>query len=255
MTKGIVRQVLVAVATVAVIVVNALANTLPINGVTTGEISDLFDVYFVPAAYVFSIWSVIYLFLVGYTIYQALPAQRDDPRLQRIGYLYILSAIANIAWIFLWHYQIFVFTLLAMFTLLGSLIAIYLTAGVGRERLSPAATWLVQIPFSIYLGWITVATVANVTSVLDYVGWNGWGLSQEVWMIIILIVTAAIASATVFTRRDIAYGLVIVWALIGIAVRHANVSVVAIPTALIVLVVVLALSLGLRRAYSPTGRT
>ncbi|NLG51363.1 MAG: tryptophan-rich sensory protein [Chloroflexi bacterium] len=250
--KGIVRQILVAVATVAVIVVNALANILPFNGVTTGQVSDQFDVYFVPAAYVFAIWGVIYLFLVGYTIYQALPAQRDDPRLQRIGYLYILSSIANIAWIFLWHYQVFVPTLLAMFTLLGSLIAIYLTAGVGRERLSPTATWLVQVPFSIYLGWITVATIANVTSVLDFVGWNGWGLSPEAWMIIILIVTAALASATVFTRRDIAYGLVIVWALVGVAVRNASVSIVAIPTALAIVVVVLALALGLRRAYTRT---
>ena len=252
--KGIVRQVLVAVATVAVIVVNTLANTLPINGVTTGAISDRFDVFFVPAGYVFAIWGVIYLFLIGYTVYQALPAQRDDPRLQRIGYFYVLSAIANIAWIFLWHYQIFVPTLLAMFTLLGSLIVIYLTAGVGREQFSTTATWLVQIPFSIYLGWITVATIANVTAVLDYVGWNGWGLGPETWMVIMLIVTAALSSAVVYTRRDIAYGLVIVWALVGIVVKDANVSLVAISTALAILVVVLALSLGLRRDYSPAKR-
>ena len=129
--KGIVRQVLVVVATVAVIVVNALANILPINGVTTGEVSESFAVYFVPAAYVFAIWGVIYLFLVGYTIYQALPAQRDDPRQQRIGYFYILSAIANIAWIFLWP---------TVFVTRGPCLLCWAvgssnTAGVGRERL------------------------------------------------------------------------------------------------------------------------
>jgi hypothetical protein len=99
--KNTLRQVVNVLATIGVIAVNGLANALPLNGQTTGEISDRFDVFFVPAGYVFSIWGVIYLALLGFTIYQALPAQRDNPRLHRIGYLYALSCAANIAWLFL----------------------------------------------------------------------------------------------------------------------------------------------------------
>ena len=168
--RDIFRQIVVVLSTIAVIVVNGLATTLPLGGKTTGEISDQFDVYFVPAGYVFSIWGLIYLALIGYSIFQALPAQRDNPRLRRTGWLYVLSCAANIAWIFLWHYEIFAWTLVAMVALLLALIVIYLRLGTGFSRVPAAETWLVRVPFSIYLGWITVATIANVTSLLDYLG-------------------------------------------------------------------------------------
>ena len=103
MKKDIVRQVVNLLATVATITINGLANALPLNGQTTGEISDRFDVYFVPAGYVFSIWGLIYLALSAFAVYQALPAQRENPHLRRIGYLFALSCVANSAWIFLWH--------------------------------------------------------------------------------------------------------------------------------------------------------
>ena len=226
--KDFLRQVLVLLSTIGVIIVNGLASTLPLNNQTTGEISDQFDVYFVPAGYVFAIWGLIYVALIAYSIYQLLPSQRENPRQRSTGWLYVLSCIANVAWLFLWHYEYFVWTLLAMVALLLLLIAIYLRLGTGRTRVSAAETWLLRVPFSIYLGWITVATIANVTSVLDYLNWNGWGLSPELWAVIMLVAAAVIASAVSITRGDIAYILVIVWAFVGIAVKHSDTALIAI---------------------------
>jgi benzodiazapine receptor len=236
MKKGLVRQWVVVVAVIATIVVNGLANALPLNGQTTGEISDRFQVYFVPAGYVFSIWGLIYLGLAAYAIYQVLPAQRESPRLERIGYLFALSCLANIVWIFLWHYEVFVGTLVAMLAFLGLLIAIYLRLGIGRAQVSRAERWLVHLPFSIYLGWITVATIANVTSLLDYLGWDGGGIAPAWWAVIMLVAATAITALVSLTRGDVAYVLVIIWAFMGIAIKHAETALVSITAALLVLV-------------------
>jgi len=226
--KDIVRQIIVILGTIAVIVVNALASALPLNGQTTGEISDQFDVYFVPAGWVFSIWGLIYLALIAYSVYQALPAQRGNPRLRRTGYLYALSCAANIAWIFLWHWERFPLTLIAMVALLLLLIGTYLWLGTGRTRVSGTETWLVRVPFSIYLGWITVATVANVTSVLASIGWDGWEIGPVAWAVIMLVVAAIVASLVSITRGDVAYVAVILWAFAGIAIKHSAKPAVAI---------------------------
>ena len=227
MNKNVIRQILVVLATLATIVVNGLANALPINGLGTGEISDMFDVFFVPAGYVFSIWGLIYLGLLAYSVYQALPSQRENAALQKIGYLYIWSSVANIVWLFFWHYLLFPLTLLAMLVILGFLIAIYLRLDIGRTQVSTAEKWLVHVPFSIYLGWITVATIANVTSLLDYLGWNGWGISPQVWAVIMLLAAVVISGIMSFTRGDIAYSLVLIWAFVGIAVKHQGTALVA----------------------------
>jgi len=254
--KGTVRQFIVIVAALAMIVVNVLANALPINWQNTGEISDRFDIYFVPAGYVFSIWGLIYIGIIAYLIYQALPAQRNDARMEAIAGPFVLSSVANIVWIFLWHYNAFPATLLAMLVLLASLIVIYLRLGTGRTRISTAETWAVRVPFSIYLGWITVATIANVTQVLYYVGWNGFGISPETWLMIMLAVAVVVAGLMAWTRRDAAYLLVLVWAFIGIALKHAAVPPVAIAawiaTAAVVLLVVYA-ALIARRGAATTG--
>jgi benzodiazapine receptor len=248
MKKDTLRQAVNLLAVLATIVVNGLANALPLNGQTTGEISDRFQVYFVPAGYVFSIWGLIYLGLIAFAVYQALPTQRDSLRLRRIGYLFALSCAANIAWIFLWHYEVFPLTLVAMLALLLLLIAIYLRLDIGRARVPAAEKWLVHIPFSIYLGWITVATIANVTSLLDYLNWDGWGISPEAWTVIMLVAGLGIASAVSLTRGDVAYMLVIVWAFAGIAVKHAGTPVVAtaawVTTALAALMLVVGLICG-----------
>ena len=245
MNRDILRQVIVVMAVIATLVVNGLANALPLNGLTTGEISDRFQVYFVPAGYVFSIWGLIYVGLILYAIYQALPAQRENPRLRATGYLFALSCLANIAWLFLWHYELFLFTLVAMGALLLLLIAIYLRLGIGRTAVSTGERWLVQLLFSVYLGWISVATIANVTSVLDYLNWGGWGLSPELWTAIMLLAGVGLAFGLAFSRGDVAYGLVIIWAYAGIAVKHAGVPFVALAAWIAVGLVVLVLVTGL----------
>ena len=228
--KDILRQLAIIITTVMTLIVNTLANTLPINGLDTGEISDRFNVYFVPAGYVFSIWGLIYIGLIAFNIFQALPAQRENPRLRAIGWWVVLSNIANTVWIFLWHYEQFPVTLIAMFTLLASLIFIYLGLRKGNPAITTMEKWMARVPFSIYLGWITVATVANITSVLDFVNWNRFGISEEVWMGIILAAVLAIVAVMNFTRRDIGYTAVILWALAGIAYKFASIPAVLVPT-------------------------
>jgi hypothetical protein len=240
--KDILRQIAVIVTILGTLIVNGLANALPINGLNTGQISDRFNVYFVPAGYVFSIWGVIYLGLIAFAVFQALPSQRQNPRMRATGWLIALSGLANSAWIFLWHYELFPLTLIAMLVLLASLIIIYLRLGTGRTTVPTAEAWAARLPFSIYLGWITVATVANVTSVLDYLKWDGFGLSPETWMVIMLAAVLVIAALMIFTRRDAAYAIVILWALAGISYKHAGVSAVAIPTWITFGLVVLSLA-------------
>ncbi len=238
MDKNLIRQIAVVLALAGVVVMNGLANALPLNGLQTGEISDRFAIYFVPAGYVFSIWGLIYLALIGYAVFQALPSQRANSRLQAIGYWFVLSCIANVVWLFLWHYEQFYWTLVAMLALLGSLIVIYLRLDIGRSRPTIAERWLVEAPFSLYLGWITVATVANVTQLLYYLGWSGWGLPAAGWFILVLAAVLIIAGAMAYTRHDVIYLLVLVWALAGIAIKHAAVSLVSTTTWIVTLLVV-----------------
>lgn len=219
MNKNLVRQLAVVLTTLATLTVNGLANALPLNGRQTGEISDSFNVLFVPAGYVFSIWGLIYLFLLAYTVYQALPAQRENPRLQRSGWLVALSSVFNGVWIFFWHYGLYELSLATMFALLVTLLAVYLRLDIGRARFSAVERLTVAAPFSIYLGWITVATIANITAVLSYLGFTGGGISPLAWTLILLAAGVLIAAAMAFTRRDAAYLLVLVWAFAGISVR------------------------------------
>jgi hypothetical protein len=228
--KNTLRQIAVVVVMLATITVNILANALPINGLNTGQISDNFHVYFVPAGYVFAIWGIIYIGLIAYAVYQALPSQKDNPRLQATGWWVVLGGLANSMWIFLWHYEQFVGTLGAMLILLATLIAVYLRLGFGQTKVSIGETWAVRVPFSIYLGWITVATVANVTDVLDFLKWNQFGISDAVWMVVILGAVLVIAGLMNFLRRDVAYALVLLWALSGIAAKFPQEGMVTIAT-------------------------
>lgn len=228
MNRKRVLRWLVVLAAVAMITVNALANSLPINGLDTGEISDRFDIYFVPAGYVFSIWGLIYLGIAAFVIYQVLPATKDNPRLNRISILFIISSAANISWIFLWHYLQFNWTLLAMLTLLVSLILIYQQLETGKTEVGAAEFWLVRVVFSVYLGWISVATIANTTQFLYVNEWSGWGISDAAWAAIMLGVATVLGWIIALTRKDIPYLLVFVWAFIGIAVEHQSSQLVSV---------------------------
>ena len=207
MNKDIVRQIVIVVALVLTIAVNGLAGTTVLNGQTTGEVSDKIPAFFTPAGYVFSIWGLIYLGLIVYAIYQALPAQRENPRLRSIGYLFVLSCLTNAAWLVFWQYEVLLVTILLMLVLLGSLIAIYLRLDVNRSRVAAGERWAVHVPFSIYLGWITVATIANVSAFLYRSGWStgGLGISGEAWTVIMLATAVVIAAAISLRRGDLAY--------------------------------------------------
>jgi benzodiazapine receptor len=240
MNRDTMRQTVNVLGTLLVLVVNGLANALPLNGQNTGAISDKFKVFFVPAGYVFAIWGVIYIGLIAFAVYQALPSQRANPFLRHVGYWYALSCLANSAWIFLWHYEVFVVTLVAMFTLLASLIVIYLRLGIGRYRFHGIGQWAVQVPFSIYLGWITVATIANVSDVLYYVNWNGFGIAPEVWAALMIYVAGILTMVVAAVRSDAAFALVIAWAAAGIAVKQATTPLVAINAWILTVVAALA---------------
>jgi len=253
MNRDAVRQWVNVLAVIATIVINGLANAIPFNGLNTGEISDRFKVFFVPAGYVFSIWGLIYLGLIAFAIYQALPSQRENPALRRIGYWFAMSCAVNIVWLFLWHYEFFPLTLVFMIALLLSLIVIYQRLEIGRRRVPAPEKWLVHVPFSIYLGWVTVATIANVTDVLDYVHWSGWGIAPQIWAVIMLVVGLGVTAAMVFRRGDIAYALVIVWAFAGIGVSQAGDPLVsgAAWTMSVIVIGVLAAGIWLRRTPRP----
>ncbi len=222
MHKDSIRQYATLLTVILALGVNILAATLPLNGQNTGEISDRFQVYFVPAGYVFAIWGIIYLGWIAFTVFQFQPSQNESPRLRRLGFLFSISNIANAAWLFCWHYNLFGMSVIVMLILLGLLIAGYLRLNVNRSRVSPLEYWSVDVLFSVYVGWITVATVANVTDWLYFVGWDAFGISDQPWAVIMLAVASLLGLAMAITRRDVGYLAVLVWAFIGIAVKQTS---------------------------------
>jgi hypothetical protein len=208
------------------VIVNALANILPLNGITTGELSDLYPNLFVPAGLTFAIWGLIYVLLGIFVIYPLIPSVRRDSQkvgfVQRIGPLFFISCLANIGWIFAWHYKVLPLSLVLMLMLLGCLLTIYLRLNIGKWQATRAEKYLVHLPFSVYLGWITIATIANTTAVLVNSGWTMWGLSEQFWAVAIIAIGTAIALSVLFTRKDPYYSLVVDWALLGILLKRLS---------------------------------
>lgn len=204
-----------------VIAVNTLSVTLPLGGNSTAEISDRYHTYLTPAGYAFSIWSLIYLLLAGFIIYQFRSRTGGRDSVERTGIWFMLSCVFNMSWLILWHYLHIELSLVAMVLLLLSLIIIY-----RRTRFIPnPATgdkWLVKLPFSLYLGWISVATIVNVSVVLVKNDWGGFGLSGPFWAVIMLCVGTLLAVLVSFPYRDSIYPLVFVWAYIAIAIEHKD---------------------------------
>ncbi len=223
--KNMVIKIVVAVTFLVMVIVNALANTIPINAVTTGEVSDAYPDLFAPATVTFAIWGLIYLLLALYTLYQLGLFQADkgaarSELFNQIGLYFSISSVANTIWIFAWHYNNIGLSLLMMIIVLVCLIMI--AGRLSGEKFSLKEKVLVRLPFSIYFGWITVATIANVTTFLVSAGWGGFGLSGQFWMVIILLVGAAIGIARMMQDMDLAYGLVIIWAYTGILIKHIS---------------------------------
>jgi hypothetical protein len=207
-----------------VVIVNALAVTLPINNKTTGELSDQYPNLFVPAGLTFSIWGVIYILLAIFVIYGLVVAIRKDSEkasfIENIGILFFISCLANIGWIFAWHYGILPLSLVLMVILLGSLITIYLRLRIGKSDATRKEKYMVHLPFSVYLGWITIATIANITALLVYLNWNAFGLGEPFWAVAVIIVGIGITLSVLLTRNDIFYCLVVDWALLGILLKR-----------------------------------
>lgn len=225
--SDVVRQVMVIVALAITVFVNYLANALPLNGRTAGEISDSFPVRFTPAGYVFSIWSVIYLGLIAFVIYQALPSQRANPRHRAITWPFIITCMTNATWLLAFHYGFFTLTLLIMVIFLVTLAILYARLYASFPTVSTAERWTTHIPFRIYLGWITVATVANATITLYNLGWQGVQIGATNWAAILIVIATLIGLFFALRLRDAAYTLVLVWAFVGIYVEQNDAMIVA----------------------------
>jgi benzodiazapine receptor len=205
------------------VVVNSLAGgTTLIGGQVTAAVSDANPTLITPAGYVFSIWGVIYMLLGVFVVYQALPSQQGKEYQSKIGWLFVLSSLINIGWLFLWQFEYLSLSVVLMFLLLATLISIYVRLRIGKSAVSLRERLAVQLPFSVYLGWITVASIANVAATLVSIGWDGFGISPETWAILVVAVALIITILMLFTRKDVAYSLVIIWALVGIGVKQSG---------------------------------
>ncbi len=223
--RNIFIKIITTVSFLIMIIVNSLANIIPINGVTTGEVSDSYENLFAPAGYTFAIWGLIYILLAAYTLYQLgffNTNKITDMSLlfNKIGLFFSISSIANALWIFSWHYYIIGLSLIFMIVILLCLIII--VEEINKNELSFKDIFFIRIPFSVYFGWITIATIANVTTFLVSIGWDGFGISEVAWTVIIITVGLLISIVTILKNKDIAYGLVIIWAYVGILVKHIS---------------------------------
>jgi hypothetical protein len=208
----------------AMIIVNMLANALPINNLNTGQISDFYPNFFAPAGITFSIWGLIYLLLGAYSIYQLAFIKNNSIKkiTTKINPLVIFSFLFNTLWVFLWHYQLIGASVIFIIIILISLIRI--ADILRREDFKKKDYLLIKLPFSVYFGWITVATIANITAFLVSINWGGLGISDLFWTVVIIIIGSLIGLTRMFKDSNIAYGVVFIWAYLGIIIKHLSAS-------------------------------
>lgn len=218
MKNQTITKFLVLFTFVVMVGANALANILPINGITTGAISDSYPNLFAPAGYTFAIWGVIYLAL-AFAVVRLL--FQKDPQFEFVSRWFILSNLANTAWIFGWHYRMIPLTAVLIIFVLYSILKIVFRLKGTDNRLFGISQ---RLPFEIYGGWLLVATVANITTLLVDIGFTGFGISEVIWMLLILAVAWLIVSATVVRVKSFGIGLVLIWAYGGIVSKHISVN-------------------------------
>lgn len=246
-----VRASLVLISILATIAFNALSQILPLMGRTAGDISDAYPVPFTPAGYVFSIWSVIYVGLIAYAIWQARPAQWTNPHLQQAAPWVLLAGALNVAWLVAWHALAFVPSLIIIVLLLASVARTY--ALVRRTAQGDTAgTVFARLPFAVYVGWLSVATIANASVLGWSLGWQGAPWSAEIWTVIMILVATVLGLAFLRFDRNVPYVAVLIWAFIGIAVAVGFPSIVA---SVAVTVVALLLGGAIGVLMQRTGRT
>lgn len=230
LSQDLQRQVSTLVAILGSIAFNALTNFFPPNGLNVGQLSNTVfsPVLIIPANYAFAIWGLVFTGLIAFGIYQLQTSQRQNPRLRQSGYLLVFASMAQCAWIYLFLTRHFSLSVIAMLGTLGSLVGMYMRLGIAEERVSRQERWFIQIPVSIYLGWISVATVLNMAIALYILNWDAWNIAPEIWTIVMMAVSASIAALITYFRHDIVFTLVIVWALLAIAIRHVDMPLIAI---------------------------
>ena len=215
MNKTKILALLVPVLLLITLAFNGAAASGALNGIPTGDISDKYPVLFTPAGYVFSIWSLIYLTLIIFAGYQLLPKQLKDASLNPLRQWFLVTSVLNSLWLLAWQYEYLLLSLLIMVMLLLSLIKIYLFERKG---------WQTRVPFSLYLGWISVATIANVSVVLYSLNWNGLGISDLAWTVIMMLVAVVLSVLMLKRFRDYLFSGVIMWALLGITVKNPGIQ-------------------------------
>jgi benzodiazapine receptor len=238
--KSLILQTANILAFAITLAMNGLANTTLLGGKFTGQISDENQTLITPAGYVFSIWGIIYALLLVFVIYQAFARQRTFQK--DITFLFALSCALNVLWLFLWQYSYITISVLPMIALLATLVAIYLRLKIGKFNASLKEKACVHLPFSVYLAWITVATAANIAAAMYSAGWVKWESTDAAVGIVILAALLLITLAVIVTRRDIAYSMVIIWALIGIAVKQASTPNIVYTAGIGAAIIALALS-------------
>ena len=215
------------IAFVVMVFVNYLSNTGAINNTTIGNVSDSLNTLFTPAGYAFSIWGIIYLFLLGFIIYQSrslFKKVRDDEFILKIGWYFVLSCVANVLWITFWLYGYVNFSVLCIFVLLYSLLKIILNNKMELWDAPISIIVFLWWPFVIYSGWITVASIVNVSAYLMDMGWDGFGISETTWAIIMIIIAGIINLLVIWKRNMREFGLVGIWALAAIAVANWEIN-------------------------------
>ncbi len=243
------RQVTTLAAIVGSIAVNTWSNIFPLNGASVGKLAntEFAPVQIIPASYAFGIWGLIYLGLIAFGLYQFQPPQRHNPRLQRGGYLLVFASVAQCAWIYLFMARLFPLSVLAMLGILLPLINLYQRLGIGQQTVPRREQKFIHLPISIYLAWISVATVVNVAVMLYSGNWNGWGIAPIGWTLIMMTITAALATLITLKRGDLAYTRVIIWALIAIGIRQLTMPLVGVTAVVLAIALtIITLRIGLK---------
>jgi hypothetical protein len=239
--KNLAMKILNLLAFVVMIVMNFLANALPLNERTTGEISARYDNLFTPAGFTFSIWSVIYLLVLIFIILQFRSEYKNI--VSDIGWAFVLSSVFNALWIVAWHYDRLPVSLVLMLLLLGSLL--YINMQFTRE--TPA---IFRAAFGIYLGWICIATIANITVLLVAFNWGGWAIADKVWAIIAIGAGVIITSWALVRLDNPFLALAVIWAFIGIiAKRHADYPSIAIAAAVGIAIMAIVMIMAYRQVF------
>ncbi len=227
-SKRILLVALNLAGVIGTIIVNVLAIVLPLNNITTAELSDRYPNLFVPAGYTFSIWSVIYIFLIAFIVYHVVVLVKEKSHTQtvieKIGILFFITCCANVGWLFAWHYELIPLSIAVMLSLLFTLIVLYMRLDVGRAEASGGEYYCVHVAVSVYLGWISIATIANITVLFVSLGWKMGGLPEQIWTVGVIIIGIVLGLLALIKRGDIYYAAVLVWAFLGILIKRLSVN-------------------------------